>query len=158
MATWHEFEQRAPELAATGSRLIDAHENTVHLATIRADGSPQIHPVMVYRWDGRLWTFIVEFTSKYQDLQGDGRFALHAMPSAEGHEEFQAAGSASRVDDSVIRDAITRSAGIEKAAWEVLYELDLVRVLVSRWDNWGTPEIKPTFWRWSRRKGVTVVQ
>jgi hypothetical protein len=43
MACWEEFAQRAPELAAF--RKARFQGGVVYLGTLRADGSPRVHPV-----------------------------------------------------------------------------------------------------------------
>ena len=43
MASWKEFAQQAPELAAFGEARF--RNGVAYLGTLRADGSPRVHPV-----------------------------------------------------------------------------------------------------------------
>ena len=157
MATWQAFADSAPGMAALGTMLMRKNEGVVYFATVREDGSPQVHPVMPYEWEGRLWVFIVEFTAKYGDLVRDGRYAFHTGPGGPAREEFHVSGRARLVAETEVREAVAASAGIAKAAWEMLFELSLERCLETNWTGWGTPEIRPSFTRWSEARGVTVL-
>lgn len=155
MATWDDFATAAPDMAALGRALFARNESVVYLATVRADGSPQVHPVMVYLEGGRLWSFIVEYSSKCADLERDGTFALHSAPGGEAHEEFHLSGRATACHESETRERVIRSAAIEKADWEILFELAPERVLTTTWTGWGTAAIRPHFSRWSEARGYT---
>jgi hypothetical protein len=57
VATWAEFESAMPAMAAQGRRLIYIHEVGLgHLATVRNDGGPRLHPMCPLIVDGGLWT------------------------------------------------------------------------------------------------------
>jgi hypothetical protein len=142
-------------MAAMGRMMLGRNEGIVYLATVREDGSPQVHPVMPYEWDGRLWVFIVEFSSKFGDLVRDGRYAFHTGPGGEAHEEFHVSGRATMVDDVATRTAVAASAGIHKEEWELLFELSVERALATTWSGWGTPGIRPSFLRWSKKNGLS---
>jgi hypothetical protein len=82
MATWQQFEQEAPELAATIRARFEAHETHV-LATLRKDGSPRVSGSEV-AFQGENLTFGSMLGAvKARDLQRDGRFAIHAYPSTD---------------------------------------------------------------------------
>lgn len=155
MARWDDFAAAAPEMAALGTRLLEKNERVVYLATVRADGAPQVHPVMLYVEGGRLWTFIVEYSSKCADLERDGKFAFHTAPGGDAHEEFHLSGIAIACHDREIRERVASAAGIEKADWEILFELSPERVLTTTWSDWGGPGIRPHFSRWSGARGYT---
>ncbi len=53
MASWSEMAEHAPEIAAVGQALLDKH-GLAYLATVRADGSPRVHPVCPFVIGGRL--------------------------------------------------------------------------------------------------------
>ena len=79
MATWRQFSEEAPELAAAVRARLEATKHHV-LATLRADGSPRVSGTEVdFHADdltlGSMWEAV-----KARDLQRDGRFAIHANP------------------------------------------------------------------------------
>ncbi len=54
MATWNEFAEAAPEIAALGLKQFEKF-HIAYLATVRKDGSPRVHPVSPIFADGRLF-------------------------------------------------------------------------------------------------------
>ncbi|AXI79880.1 pyridoxamine 5'-phosphate oxidase family protein [Peterkaempfera bronchialis] len=100
MATWQDFTDEAPELAAAVRARIEAHRHHV-LATLRKDGSPRVSgtEARLHGPDltvGSMWQAV-----KARDLQRDGRYALHANPgdgSMEGGDA-KVAGRAVEVTD-----------------------------------------------------------
>jgi len=100
MATWEQFSNEAPELAAAVRARFEANRHHV-LATLRRDGSPRVSGTEVdcHGPDltvGSMWQAV-----KARDLQRDGRFALHANPgdgSMEGGD-VKVAGHAVEVTD-----------------------------------------------------------
>ncbi len=76
MASWNEFDEQAPELAAVARRLMDAYTHKV-LATLRKDGSPRVSGVETSFRDGELWTGSMPRAVKAADLRRDPRMALH---------------------------------------------------------------------------------
>jgi hypothetical protein len=79
MATWQEFENEAPELAAAVRARLDATKHHV-LATTRADGSPRVSGTEVAFRDEHLTIGSMWGAVKVKDLLRDPRFALHANP------------------------------------------------------------------------------
>jgi hypothetical protein len=79
MATWQEFEQEAPELAAAVRARFTAYRHHV-LATVRADGSPRVSGTEV-RFDGG-WLTLGSMGEALTalDLRRDPRCAIHANP------------------------------------------------------------------------------
>jgi Pyridoxamine 5'-phosphate oxidase len=83
MATWIEFRDEAPALAAQAEELLGS-VGLMFIATLRADGSPRISPMepvldgekLVLHGD-RLWLGMMPGATKARDLQRDGRFTLH---------------------------------------------------------------------------------
>ena len=151
MATWDEMRAGAPNMAAAGERILHANgEGMAFLGTVRRDGGPRMHPVMPILAAGRLYVFVVTMSPKYQDLLRDRRFALHAMPSAAGGEEYDLTGRAAAIDDSARRQEVTRASGgrLGHMDFEVLFELDIRRVLHTKWIGWGTAQIRPEYVRW----------
>src|SRR6476646_3283987 len=99
MATWGAFEQAAPELAEFGAELLLA--GPAYLATVRADGTPRVHPVTPIIGDGHLFLFIEPTSPKARDLDDQGSVAMHnGVPDANGTGgEFWIKGRGARIDD-----------------------------------------------------------
>lgn len=79
MATWKQFEQEAPELAAAVRARFEATKHHV-LATLRRDGSPRVSGTEVQFAGDDLTLGSMPGAVKARDLQRDSRFALHANP------------------------------------------------------------------------------
>jgi Pyridoxamine 5'-phosphate oxidase len=77
MATWHQVEEAAPELAARVRARFDAFKHKV-LATLRKDGSPRVSGIEVEFSGGDVWLGGMLGSLKCRDLQRDPRFALHS--------------------------------------------------------------------------------
>jgi Pyridoxamine 5'-phosphate oxidase len=99
---WEEFERSAPELAAFGRDRLEGR--VAFLATVRADGSPRVHPVEAWFAAGRMLVRMWPTSPKVRDLKHDPRYALHSlMDNFEGvGGEFFVAGRAARVDDQAL--------------------------------------------------------
>ncbi len=79
IATWAEFEEQAPELAARVRARFEAHKHLL-LATLRRDGAPRISGIEVTVAEGALWLGMMPASMKARDLERDPRFALHSAP------------------------------------------------------------------------------
>jgi Pyridoxamine 5'-phosphate oxidase len=77
VASWSEFENAAPELAARVRERLDGHVHKT-LATVRSDGSPRISGTETQWRDADLWIGSMWNAVKARDLQRDPRFALHS--------------------------------------------------------------------------------
>ena len=77
MATWREFSEQAPELAARAEAFLEAHTHKT-LATLRKDGSPRISGTECEIVDGELRFGSMWHAMKALDLLRDPRFALHS--------------------------------------------------------------------------------
>ena len=121
--SWRDLERDAPELAEFGRRRLAG--NVSYLATVRADGSPRVHPVTPIIGEGRLFVFMEPTSPKGKDLERDARFALHCgVADTEGGEgEFIVSGRAVRVTDDGLREQAVRSAGYAPADRYILFEL-----------------------------------
>lgn len=149
MATWAGLERAAPELAAAGRRLL-FHPGVGfgYLATVREDGSPQVHPVMPLIADGRLEVFVVP-SSKLDDLRRDGRYALHSSQTVEVDDEFCVEGRAEIVDAPERRAAALAAHAASVGADHVLLELRIERAL---WAHYSSPPgWPPAYRRWRER-------
>lgn len=103
MSSWSEVGGAAPELTGAVQRRFEAHRHNL-LATLRRDGSPRISGIETGFLLGELWLGMMPGSRKAQDLQRDGRLALHVAPIdlelAEGDAKL--AGCAVEVGDEAI--------------------------------------------------------
>lgn len=130
MASWRDFEAGAPDLAAAGRRaLIRDGINQGLLATVRGTHLPRIHPVYVEIVNGRLYTFVLR-SAKRRDLEGDGRYALHAHQDPVVPTEFELRGRAWFVDNEAERDAAAEAWSFEVDEGYGLFELGIESALV----------------------------
>ena len=127
MATWNDFADSAPELAAFGAERLARRASPAYLATIRADGRPRVHPVTPIIGGGRLYLFMEPTSPKGRDLRERGSFALHnGVPDTAGTGgEFFVSGRAQLVNDDDVRRMAAAAASYEPADRYVLFELDV---------------------------------
>jgi hypothetical protein len=156
MASWAGFERDAPPLADSGRWLLTQNQGMFFLATVRKDGSPQLHPVMPHIIEGELCVFVVVYGSKHGDLERDGRYALHAIPAGPDNREFLVSGRARPVRESAERERAIAASGRLINDWETLFVFDIEKALGTSWANWGTDHPWPTFTRWKQGKGMEV--
>ena len=148
MASWTAFEADAPLLAERGRWLLAQHGGVAFLATLRANGAPQVRPIMPRLAQGSLWALIVTMSAKYGDLLRDPRYALHLIPAGSENLELHLEGRAVPCTDDTMRDAVAAEAGLTLHGFEALFELHIERAQSTRWDGWGTPAAWPEFTRW----------
>lgn len=79
MATWQQFAEEAPELAAAVRGRLAAARHHV-LASLRRDGSPRVSGTEVAFRGPDVTLGSMRNAVKARDLQRDPRFALHANP------------------------------------------------------------------------------
>lgn len=78
MASWDEFTEAAPDLAArVEARFRDHRHHT--MATVRGDGSPRLSGTEVDFGDGQLRIGMMPGTRRAGDLRRDPRLAIHAQ-------------------------------------------------------------------------------
>lgn len=149
MTSWSEFQADAPDLAAAGRELLfHPGFGFAYLATVRRDGSPQVHPVMPFIVDGRLELFVTP-SPKLEDLRGDGRYALHSSQTESVNDEFCVEGQAVVVDDPDRRSEALAAAAGSVEDDHVLVELRIDRAL---WAHYSQPPTWPPVYRgWRRR-------
>jgi hypothetical protein len=131
--TWGEFARAEPELAARAAPLLQDF-TLAYLATVRADGSPRVHPVTVTIHEKGLYVFLVRGTPKRADLERDGRFALHSFPRLRDgtlasyvDDEFSASGLAVPIDETERRAAVAAVHNDTVHEGDRLFRLDLER-------------------------------
>lgn len=122
--SWQALEHGNPELAHYGQqRLLDS--GVAYLATIRADGSPRLHPVTPIIGQGHLFVFMEPTSPKGRDLRRDGRYAMHCSvsDSSGSSGEFFVSGTAQLTDDPTMRALAIQCASFIPAERYVLFEL-----------------------------------
>jgi len=156
VASWAAFEQEAPALAESARWLLTQNQGMFFLATVRKDGSPQLHPVMPHILNGELCVFVVVYSSKHGDLERDGRYALHAIPAGPDNRELLVSGRAHAVRDPAAREMAIAECGRHINDFETLFVFDIEKALGTSWANWGSEQPWPTFTRWKGGKGLEV--
>ena len=159
MATWAEFESRAPDLADFAARLWpgivalnrgDAPPPETqcfaiaYLASLRRDTSPRIHAICPILAGGRLFAAIPRSSQKGWDLRRDPRCTIHALPGPDDDELCIRGAAAEVTHDLATRDLVSRvvtlsgvAGMIESASADPLFEFELIQVDVARWLNIG---------------------
>lgn len=91
MASWAEFAQQAPGLAAFGAERFSS--GVAYLATVTAQGAPRLHPVTPIIAD-ELYLFMEPTSPKGKDLQRGSGYSLHCSvaDSSGGSGESMCAG------------------------------------------------------------------
>lgn len=113
MVTWGDFARAEPAMARDGRRLLErTGSGRALLVTVRGDAPPRAHPISVGIVDGGLYAFILR-SPKLDDLEQDGRYALHAHFDPAAPDEFMIRGRVSAVDDG------TRAALAADWSWSV---------------------------------------
>lgn len=157
MATWQTFAEQAPRLAAfTLNRFDDdATGRLTYLATIRADGSPRVHPVKVFVHDGLAYVFMWGGSPKSADLQRDPRFAIHAAvtpnPFASGELAMRGMAVRSPDDDEWARAAAAAPFAKPPGADAILFRLGFSHAIAS-----FATDGKPQRLRWREADGAEV--
>ncbi len=108
MASWREFEARAPDLAAFGHERLN--DGVAYLATVRADGSPRVHPVTPLIRDGALFVRMYPRRRRAPTSGGTDRYAMHsAVADTDGTGgELAIAGTCRLVEDADVIDRVMR--------------------------------------------------
>src|SRR2546430_14237638 len=102
MATWADFANAAPDLAAFGLERMKGR--IVYQATLRLDGSPRVHPVSPWIAAGLLCVSFRATSPKLREVARDARYALHTAQPWEDHMgehgEFMARGWPQQISPS----------------------------------------------------------
>lgn len=124
--SWQALEAGNPELAAYGAERFRRF-GVAYLATVRADGSPRVHPVTPIVGQGRLFVFMEPTSPKGRDLRTDGRYAMHCTVSDSSGDsgEFFIAGRAAFIEDAATRELAVSLASYAPAERYVLFELSV---------------------------------
>ena len=142
MTTWKEFSEAAPELASSGKSRFE--NGVAYLGTIRADGSPRVHPVTPIIGE-QLYLFMEPTSPKGKDLQRDPRYTLHCSVenSSGGRGEFYVRGKAAFVDDPKIREAAIEASSYNPKDRYVLFVFTVEFAFMNTYD-----EGEPNTQRW----------
>ena len=124
MATWGEFTEAAPELAAFGAERFRQAE-VAYLATVRDDGSPRVHPVTPILGEGRLFSFMEPLSPKGHDLRRDPRYAMHSLVTDQDGNpvEFHVRGRP--VYDTTTRARVAEAAPYEPMERWIVFEFSV---------------------------------
>ena len=143
MTSWKEFAQQAPELANFGRSRFQSR--VAYLGTVRADGSPRVHPVTPIIGE-QLFLFMEPTSPKGKDLQRDPRYALHCSveDSSGGGGEFYVRGQATLVDDPRIREQAVLASSYAPQDRYILFTLTVEFAFMNRYIE-GSPN--PQRWR-----------
>ena len=156
MASWKEFAEAEPEMAKLGLRLLkklareELRPEIAYLATVRADGSPRVHPVCPVIAGEHLYVSIGGDSAKLGDLRRDGRYMIHAMPGKDD-DEFAVRGSASEANDPSTRGLVVEAAaasGINTGDREIVFRFGIERADTAYWENVGQPNTRPVRRKW----------
>jgi hypothetical protein len=152
---WGEFASLRPDLADAGRQLLYQYGvGLAFLATTRTDGGPRVHPMCPLLTDADLYAFIVP-SPKRNDLQRDGRYALHSFPADENEDAFYVTGRARPVNDDDIKAALAQQFATERSLSEpppevdgwLLFALDIQSALLTRTTGRGDPSPRHVVWR-----------
>jgi hypothetical protein len=136
--SWADFGAEVPHLEAFGRRRLEGR--IAYLATIRADGSPRVHPVSPFIGGGSLAIYMEPTSLKVADLRRDARYALHcSVEDNEGGEgEFYVIGRAEEITDARRRTEAfgwAEAAGYKADDRHVFFEFKLGYVLSTTYDE-----------------------
>lgn len=137
MASWKEFTQQATDIAAFGKTRFQSRVG--YLGTVRADGSPRVHPVTPIVGD-ELFLFMEPTSPKGKDLQRDGRYSLHcAVENMDGGGgEFYVSGRASLVTDPAVRQQAIQAASYNPRDRYILFRLTVESAFMNVYTDSGS--------------------
>lgn len=151
MASWAEFAAAAPEMAELGLKLLREFQAAIaYLATVQADGSPQVHPVCPVIAGDHLYVSIGPKSPKLRDLRRDGRYMLHALPGKDD-DELSIRGQVTEANDAITRAQVVAAAaetGLNIKDQEIIVRFDIERADTAYWENVGQPNTRPVRSKW----------
>jgi hypothetical protein len=145
MASWGEFAKAEPELAAFGVDRL-AH-SPAYLATLRADGTPRVHPFTPIIDREQLFVFMEPTSPKGRDLRERRSYALHSgVPDMFGSGgEFHLSGEGVLNEDAAVRAQAVGAASYEPADRYILFVLGIREVRCNGYGDVALPAVT----RWS---------
>jgi hypothetical protein len=103
MLSWKQLEERRPDLAHAGQKLLyQFGVGLAFLATTRLDGGPRVHPMCPIIVDDLLVGLIVT-GPKMHDLIRDGRYAMHSFATEHNEDAFYITGRATEMHEPEFR-------------------------------------------------------
>ena len=137
MTTWAEFAQQAPELAAFGKARFQS--GVAYLGTLRADGSPRVHPVTPIIGE-QLFLFMEPTSPKGKDLQRDARYTLHCSVenSSGGDGEFYVRGRGMLTNDPLMREQAVRASSYKPQDYYIVFVFTIEFAFMNTYIG-GTP-------------------
>ena len=132
MTSWSEFAWQAPELAEFGQARFQSR--VAYLGTLRADGSPRVHPVTPILGE-QLFLFMEPTSPKGKDLQRDARYTLHCSveDASGGSGEFSVSGRATLIGDPLLREQAVQASPYVPQDRYILFLLTIESVFMNRY-------------------------
>jgi hypothetical protein len=140
MATWQQFRDEAPEMAAVADDRL-RETGVVLVGTLRSDGWPRISPDEPVVMDGVLYLGMMYRSTKSRDLRRDNRVLVHTVVSDRGGKEGEVKvyGWARSVDDAAERrrycDALFAQIGWKPEGDFDLFAVDIDSAVVQRFED-----------------------
>ena len=138
--SWQALTDAAPELAAFGAERL--HDQVAYLASLKADGSPRLHPVRPVVTGGLLLVFAEASSPKIRDFARDARYSLHDTATGDDPwdlREFLAEGTAHRADDPEVRAIANGASAFPRDDRFVLFVLEVERAMSTVYGSDGRP-------------------
>lgn len=130
MATWQQFTEEAPELAAAVRARLEATKHHV-IATVRRDGSPRVSGTEVGVTGPDLTAGSMPGARKARDLQRDGRCAIHANPGDGSMSEGDAKVSGTAVEVADAAAHLAANGGEEQPGPFHLFRIELSEAVLT---------------------------
>lgn len=146
MASWAGFAAAEPTMAALGAALLEQHQ-LAYLATVRADGSPRVHPVSPKVIDGRLYVATPRSSPKARDQIRDGRYVIHLLPG-KNDDEFRLRGRARLLTNDAEIARVCELGPHYFRPQDFLFEYDIEEAATAYWVNVGQPGTYAERRRW----------
>jgi hypothetical protein len=150
MVSWKKFSEGFPDLARLGQeQLFQYGVGLAFIATVREAGTPRLHPVCPVISQEKMYVFILPESPKLRDLERTGYYAMQAFPQAKpDSDEFYLTGKATRINDPEVFSRVLDDAKHPASPDEILFELELDRVMHTHWEGFGTSEYRSIHEKW----------
>lgn len=142
MIDWAQFATVSPALAFFGKARFE--NRIAYLATIRADGSPRVHPVSPFLAENHLIVYMEPASPKGHDLRRDARYCMHCTveDNSGGQGEFLIKGQAEEIEDRKTREQVfdaARAIGYNPKERYIIFELSIEEALMTVYEE-GEPK------------------
>jgi hypothetical protein len=123
--SWQNLIDGNPELAAYGAARFT--DRVGYLATVRKDGTPQVHPVSPILRNNRLFVFMYPTSPKAHDLQRGSTYMLHCAVEGSngGQGEFYVRGTARQNHNAADWELVRPSHAAEFNVKYILFEFSV---------------------------------